>query len=251
MSSHPGGVGCRRARHVPHQRAQGARRHGTRTAPSASASTAGSSTGSAATLKAPRASVRWRAGTRRRRRRSGRPGSAGPGCRARPGSARAAPPRAEPAHPGTAARRPTPRGGRRSGPGAAAPPAATGWRPRPRPGSARRRPCPPRRRSSGCRRWPALVHRLVLRALRVGAHRRGVHQGRHAGANGGVEHPGAAVNVHPAGPRPVVRRLDGPRQVHDDVGALNERGRGRPGSRRPPPTSRLRGAWPAPGARRR
>ena len=64
---------------------------------------------------------------------------------------------------------------------------------------------------------PPLTDRVVLRAGRVGADRRGVHQGRHTGPDHRVDHRPAAVDVGPAQHPLVVAGLDLPGQVHHRV----------------------------------
>ena len=72
-------------------------------------------------------------------------------------------------------------------------------------------------------RRPAFRHRAVLRPRRVGADRRGVDDCAHTGPSRRREDPVAAHHVGREQRRLVVRGLDEPGQVHDHVGAAEQR----------------------------
>lgn len=73
------------------------------------------------------------------------------------------------------------------------------------------------------RHRPGLVDRLLDRPRTVRPDRRCVNEHGHAGALDRLEHASASLDVDAARLAFVARRLDQPRQVHDRVGALEER----------------------------
>ena len=70
---------------------------------------------------------------------------------------------------------------------------------------------------------PRLVDGAVLRARRVGADGRCVHERLDARPRGGLEDAAAAVDVHRVQLPVVARGLDEPGEVHDGVGAAEDR----------------------------
>lgn len=66
---------------------------------------------------------------------------------------------------------------------------------------------------------PLLVHpRRGLRTRGVGAHRRGVHQGRHARARHGLEDPHGPQDIISPGDHWIVRGLETPGQMNNGIG---------------------------------
>src|SRR3954469_7809535 len=71
--------------------------------------------------------------------------------------------------------------------------------------------------------WPTLVAPAVLVPRGIRADRGRVHERRDTGVRGGAKHSRSAVDVDRASESAIARWLDPPGQVHDGVGATEER----------------------------